>query len=70
MHPLLRKILGLRAPVVNREIKIHLYRKQQTSDSNWEFLRIENKPDKKQSRTIIMVKTGVKLLKLCGSNQE
>ena len=26
----------------NREIKIHIYRKRQTSDSSWEFLRIEN----------------------------
>ena len=25
------------------EIKIHVYRKRQTSDSSWEFLRIENK---------------------------
>ena len=28
---------------MNREIKIHVYAKQQTSDSSWEFLRIENK---------------------------
>ena len=28
---------------LNREIKIHIYRKRQTSDSRWEFLRIENK---------------------------
>ena len=28
---------------INREIKIHVYRKRQTSDSSWEFLRIENK---------------------------
>ena len=27
----------------NREIKIHVYAKRQTSDSSWEFLRIENK---------------------------
>ena len=27
----------------DREIKIHIYRKRQTSDSRWEFLRIENK---------------------------
>ena len=26
-----------------REIKIHVYRKRQTSDSSWEFLRKENK---------------------------
>ena len=25
------------------EIKIHVYRKRQKSDSSWEFLRIENK---------------------------
>ena len=29
--------------VNTREIKIHIYRKRQTSDSSWEFLRIENK---------------------------
>ena len=29
-----------------REIKIHAYRKRQTSDSSWEFLRIENKQKK------------------------
>ena len=27
----------------NRQIKIHVYRKLQTSDSSWELLRIENK---------------------------
>ena len=26
-----------------REIKFHVYAKRQTSDSSWEFLRIENK---------------------------
>ena len=26
-----------------REIKIHVYRKRQTSDSSWEFLKTENK---------------------------
>ena len=26
-----------------REIKIHVYVKRRTSDSSWEFLRIENK---------------------------
>ena len=26
-----------------REIKIHVYAKRRTSDSSWEFLRIENK---------------------------
>ena len=26
----------------NREIEIHVYRKRQTSDLSWEFLRIEN----------------------------
>ena len=29
--------------IINREIKIHVYAKRQTSDSSWEFLRIENK---------------------------
>ena len=28
---------------MNREIKIRVYRKRQTSDSSYEFLRIENK---------------------------
>ena len=26
-----------------REVKIHVYRKRQTSDSSWEIPRIENK---------------------------
>ena len=26
-----------------RERKIHVYRKRQTSDSSWEFLKLENK---------------------------
>ena len=46
---------------VNREIKIHIYRKHQTSDSSWEFFRIENK----QIETVTndsMVKTSRKLL--------
>ena len=29
--------------MIYREIKIHVYRKLQTSDSSWELLRIENK---------------------------
>ena len=29
--------------LLNREIKSHVYAKRQTSDSSWEFLRIENK---------------------------
>ena len=28
---------------ITREIKIHVYTKRQTSDSSWEFLKIENK---------------------------
>ena len=32
--------------VINKEIKIHVYRKTQTSDSSGEFLRIENKQTK------------------------
>ena len=31
------------AQCVTREIKINVYRKRQTSESSWEFLRIENK---------------------------
>ena len=34
--------LGKKAIII-REIKIHVYCKRQTSDSSWEFLRIENK---------------------------
>ena len=30
----------------SRGIKIHFQRKRQTSDSSWEFLRIEKKADK------------------------
>ena len=33
----------LRFLLDRREIKIHVYRKEQTSLSSWEFLRIENK---------------------------
>ena len=37
-------ILNLLSDTTNiREIKIHVYGKRQTSDSSWEFLRIENK---------------------------
>ena len=28
--------------LVNREFKLHVYGKRQTSDSSWEFLKIEN----------------------------
>ena len=31
------------AKIINREIKVHVYAKRQTSDSTWEYLRIENK---------------------------
>ena len=34
------------AKIINREIKVHVYAKQETSDSSWEFLRIENKQRK------------------------
>ena len=44
----------------NREIKIYVYAKRQTSDSSWEFLRIENKQIK-TVKTILMYKTGLKL---------
>ena len=37
-----------------REIKIRVYAKRQKTDSSWEFLRID--------RTILMYKTGLKLL--------
>ena len=47
----------------NREIKIHVYAKPQTSDSSWEFLKIENKQIKTvQNNIILMYKTGMKLL--------
>ena len=46
---------------IQNKIKIHVYRKRQTSDSCSEFLRIE-KSRYKHSRTINMVKTGIKLL--------
>ena len=44
-----------------RRIKIHLYRKRQTSDSSREFLRIENKQIERVL-TIPVVKTGINLL--------
>ena len=34
-HPRNKKVI--------RESKIHVYRKRQTTDSKWEFFRIENK---------------------------
>ena len=36
---------GIKLPNIGdiREVKIHVYRKRQTSHSSWEFLRIENK---------------------------
>ena len=43
-----------------REIKIHVYAKRQTSDSSWEFHRIENKQEK--TVQFLMYKTDVKLL--------
>ena len=46
---------------IQNKIKIHVYRKRQMSDSCSEFLRIE-KSRYKHSRTIHMVKTGIKLL--------
>ena len=46
---------------IQNKIKIHVYRKRQTSDSCSEFLRIE-KSRYKHSRTIHMVITGIKLL--------
>ena len=46
---------------IQNKIKIHVYRKRQTSGSCSEFLRIE-KSRCKHSRTIHMVKTGTKLL--------
>ena len=52
---------------VIREIKIHAYAKRQTSDSSWEFLRIENK---QMSKTILMYKTGVKLLFFSWRNKQ
>ena len=47
-----------------RRIKIHLYRKRQTSDSSREFLRMENK----QIETVLTIpvdKTGINLLIFC-----
>ena len=35
----------------SREIKIHVYLKRQTSDSSWEFLRIENNNDNNDDNT-------------------
>ena len=47
--------------VNNTGIRIHVQdRKRQTSDSSWEFLTIENKQIK-TVRTILVVKTGIKL---------
>ena len=45
--------------IENREIKSHVYDKQQTSRISWEFLRTENKHIK-PSGTILVDKTGVR----------
>ena len=45
--------------IENREIKSHVYGKQQTSRISWEFLRTENKHIK-PSGTILVDKTGVR----------
>ena len=34
---------SIKTVLKKREIKIHVYRQQQTSDLSWEFLRIEHK---------------------------
>ena len=38
----IRKPFLQRKQWVKKEIKIHVYRKRQTSDSSWQFLRVEN----------------------------
>ena len=43
----------------NREIYSHVYDKLQTSDSSWEFLKIENEQMK---QTVLIDKSDVKLL--------
>ena len=45
-----------------REMKIHVYAQRQTSDSSWEFLRIEKKQIKNCPEQFLCIKTGVKLL--------
>ena len=45
--------------IENREIKSHIYGKQQTSHISWEFLRTENKHIK-PSGTILVDKTGLR----------
>ena len=47
---------------VIREFKLHLYGKRQTSDSSWEFLKIENEHIKNSSKQFLWMKNYVKLL--------
>ena len=39
---------------LNREFKLYVYGKRQTSDSSWEFLKIEKLGRQKQLKTILM----------------
>ena len=54
---------------VVREIKSHVYGKQQTSDSSWEFLRIENKQIKTVQNNS-SDKLAWNYLYLCRSNKQ
>ena len=48
--------------LVNREFKLQVYGKRQTSDSSWEFLKIENEQLKTVQNNSYELKNCVKLL--------
>ena len=51
-----------------RENESHVYGKRQTSDSSWEFLKIENE-QMKQSKTILIDENNVKLYLFLGGSK-
>ena len=53
-----------------REIKIHVHAKRQTSDSSWEFLRIENKQIKTVQNKFSWIKLAWNHLFLCRSKKQ
>ena len=53
-----------------REFKPHIYGKRQTSDSSWEFLKIENEQIKTAQNKSYWIKNCVKLLFMCRNNKQ
>ena len=52
------------------EIKIHVYAKRQTSDSGWEFLRIEDKQIKPVQKKFLCIKLAWNYLFFSWNNKQ